>query len=148
MTPSRLAIAFAALLISAPLQAQDKGSLEPRTLPPLAKPDDPATPAKELFGRKTTPSQQKPQVVGFYAKGCLAHCHDIIQAATELGKPVVVDPKGANFTKYRGATLVTPNLSEFAAVAGQIKSDFGGDLRGGLGADFWGKVCKRFAVDV
>jgi len=72
MTASRLAIAFAALLISTPLQAQDKGSLEPRTLPPLAKPDDPATPAKELFGRKTTPSQQKPQVIGFYAKGCLA----------------------------------------------------------------------------
>jgi penicillin-insensitive murein endopeptidase len=72
MTASRLAIAFAALLISAPLQAQDKGSLEPRTLPPLAKPDDPSTPAKDLFGRKTTPSQQKPQVVGFYAKGCLA----------------------------------------------------------------------------
>ena len=72
MTASRLAIALAALFISAPLQAQDRGSLEPRTLPPLAKPDDPATPAKELFGRKTTPSQQKPQVVGFYAKGCLA----------------------------------------------------------------------------
>jgi penicillin-insensitive murein endopeptidase len=72
MIPSRLAIALAALLFSAPLQAQDKGSMEPRTLPPLAKPDDPATPAKELFGRKTTPSQQKPQVVGFYAKGCLA----------------------------------------------------------------------------
>ena len=72
MTPSRLAIAFAALLVSAPLEAQDKGSLEPRSLPPLAKPDDPATPAKELFGRKTTPSQQTPRVVGFYAKGCLA----------------------------------------------------------------------------
>jgi len=72
MTASRLAIALAALLFSAPLQAQDKGSLEPRTLPPLAKPDDPATPAKELFGRKATPSQQKPGVVGFYAKGCLA----------------------------------------------------------------------------
>ena len=72
MIPSRLAIALAALLFSAPLQAQDKGSMGPRTLPPLAKPDDPATPAKELFGRKTTPSQQKPQVVGFYAKGCLA----------------------------------------------------------------------------
>ena len=72
MTPSRLAIALAALLLSAPLQAQDRGSLEPRTLPPLAKPDDPATPAKDLFGRKTTPSQQKPPVVGFYAKGCLA----------------------------------------------------------------------------
>ncbi len=72
MTPSRLAIAIAALLVSAPLHAQDKGSLEPRTLPPLAKPDDPATPAKELFGRATTPSRQAPRVVGFYAKGCLA----------------------------------------------------------------------------
>jgi penicillin-insensitive murein endopeptidase len=72
MTASRLALALAALLVGAPLHAQDKGSLEPRTLPPLAKPDDPATPAKELFGRKTTPSRQKPQVVGFYAKGCLA----------------------------------------------------------------------------
>ena len=72
MTPSRLAIAIAALLVSAPLHAQDKGSLEPRTLPPLAKPDDPATPAKELFGRATTPTRQTPRVVGFYAKGCLA----------------------------------------------------------------------------
>jgi penicillin-insensitive murein endopeptidase len=72
MTASRLAIALAALLVGAPLHAQDKGSLEPRVLPPLAKPDDPSTPAKDLFGRKATPSQQKPQVIGFYAKGCLA----------------------------------------------------------------------------
>jgi len=86
-------------------------------------------------------------ILSDYAKGCLAHCHDIIQAATELGKPVVVDPKGADFGKYRGATLVTPNLSEFAAVAGQIKSDFGGDLRGGLGADFWSEGKTPQEVD-
>lgn len=68
-------------------------------------------------------------ILSDYAKGCLAHCQDIIQAATELGKPVVVDPKGADFGKYRGATLVTPNLSELVAVFGNIKA--------GLEADFW-----------
>ena len=52
--------------------AQDLGTLEPKPLPPLAKPDDPNNPAKELFGRKTAPAKLKPEVVGFYAKGCLA----------------------------------------------------------------------------
>ena len=52
--------------------AQDLGTLEPKPLPPLAKPDDPDNPAKQLFGRKTTPAQLKPEVLGFYAKGCLA----------------------------------------------------------------------------
>src|SRR5262245_22636076 len=36
--------------------AQDKGTLNPQPLPPIAKPDDPATPAKELFGRKSAPA--------------------------------------------------------------------------------------------
>jgi len=52
--------------------AQDKGTLEPHALPPLAHPDDPKTPAKELFGRKTAPTKDEPKVVGFYANGCLA----------------------------------------------------------------------------
>ena len=72
MTPFRLAAALASLLLASPALAQDKGSLAPRSLPPLEKPDDPATPAKELFGRKGTPSHETPKVVGFYAKGCLA----------------------------------------------------------------------------
>ncbi len=66
------ALIVATLLVAAPALAQDKGSLEPRALPALAKPDDPATPAKELFGRKRAPSREAPKVVGFYAKGCLA----------------------------------------------------------------------------
>ncbi len=66
------ALILATLLLAAPALAQDKGSLEPRALPALAKPDDPATPAKELFGRKRAPSREAPKVVGFYAKGCLA----------------------------------------------------------------------------
>src|SRR6476619_842480 len=58
--------------IGAPALAQDKGSLTPRPLPALAKPDDPKTPAKELFGRKTTAAAMKAQTIGFYSKGCLA----------------------------------------------------------------------------
>jgi penicillin-insensitive murein endopeptidase len=52
--------------------AQDKGTLDPQPLPPLAKSDDPKTPAKELFGRKVGPTAARPHVVGFYASGCLA----------------------------------------------------------------------------
>ncbi len=52
--------------------AQDNGTVEPKPLPPLANPDDPSLPAKELFGRKTTPSKGPTEVEGFYAKGCLA----------------------------------------------------------------------------
>jgi penicillin-insensitive murein DD-endopeptidase len=64
-------VAFA-LIAVAPAVAQDAGTLDPQPLPPLANPDDPKVPAKALFGRKTTPAQLKPEVVGFYAKGCLA----------------------------------------------------------------------------
>src|SRR5689334_14225089 len=65
----------AALLLAAigtPASAQDKGSVNPRPLPALAKPDDPKTPAKELFGRKTAAAQMTPRTIGFYSKGCLA----------------------------------------------------------------------------
>src|SRR5689334_12769483 len=65
----------AALLMSAmgtPALAQDKGSLNPRPLPALAKPDDPKTPAKELFGRMANAAHMAPRTIGFYSKGCLA----------------------------------------------------------------------------
>ncbi len=61
-------------LASAPFDAlaQTKGAVDPKPLPPLANPNDPATPAKELFGRKALPTRSAPQVIGFYAKGCIA----------------------------------------------------------------------------
>jgi penicillin-insensitive murein endopeptidase len=55
-----------------PAIAQEKGTLNPATLPPLADPSDPATPAKELFARKAFPAAQEPQAIGFYSRGCLA----------------------------------------------------------------------------
>lgn len=60
------------LLASAPALAQDKGSVDPQPLPPLAHPDDPKTPAKALFGRKTKPVPMEARSIGFYARGCLA----------------------------------------------------------------------------
>ena len=62
----------AALLAAVAALAQDKGTLHPKPLPPLANPNDPHLAAKQLFGRKTKPSNQQPQAIGFYAKGCLA----------------------------------------------------------------------------
>ena len=64
---------FAADMLAAGMAiAQDKGTVDPAPLPPLAKPDDPATPAKELFGRKSLPAKMEARTIGSYAKGCLA----------------------------------------------------------------------------
>jgi penicillin-insensitive murein endopeptidase len=52
--------------------AQTKGTLDPKPLPPLANPDDPATPAKELFGRKTDAAPLAARAIGYYTGGCLA----------------------------------------------------------------------------
>lgn len=64
-------IALAALLLG-PAQAQVRGTVDPKPLPPLANPDNPNNPAKELFGRKATPAPLAARAIGFYAKGCLA----------------------------------------------------------------------------
>ena len=64
---------FAAVLsASAPGHAQDKGSVDPQPLPPLANPNDPKVPAKDLFGRKSTPANLQARAIGFYSKGCLS----------------------------------------------------------------------------
>jgi len=52
--------------------AQDKDTLTPQQPPPLANAEDPATPAKELFGRKTVPALLASRTIGGYSKGCLA----------------------------------------------------------------------------
>jgi penicillin-insensitive murein endopeptidase len=52
--------------------AQDLGTLNPKPLPPLANPDDPKTPARELFGRKAKPAPLAARAIGYYTAGCLA----------------------------------------------------------------------------
>jgi penicillin-insensitive murein endopeptidase len=66
-----LALVLAAAL-GGPASAQDKGTLAPKPLPPLANPDDPSVPAKELFGRRDKPAALPPQAIGGYAHGCVA----------------------------------------------------------------------------
>ena len=58
-----------------------------------------------------------------YGKGGLAHVDRMIPQARSAGKIVLVDPKGDDFEKYRQATILTPNLGEFRAVAGRWRSE-------------------------
>ncbi|MGB5629402.1 MAG: bifunctional D-glycero-beta-D-manno-heptose-7-phosphate kinase/D-glycero-beta-D-manno-heptose 1-phosphate adenylyltransferase HldE, partial [Woeseiaceae bacterium] len=62
-------------------------------------------------------------VLSDYGKGALADVAAMIAACRDAGIPVLVDPKGTDFGKYRGASIITPNQSEFEAVAGKSDSD-------------------------
>ena len=62
-------------------------------------------------------------VLSDYAKGTLTDVTKLIASCKERRVPVLVDPKGLDFGRYRGATLLTPNQSEFRAVAGPWSSE-------------------------
>jgi len=57
-------------------------------------------------------------VLSDYAKGTLERARAFIERARAAGRIVVVDPKGAGFGRYRGASVITPNLREFEALVG------------------------------
>jgi rfaE bifunctional protein kinase chain/domain len=58
-----------------------------------------------------------------YGKGGLAHIVTMIEAARLQGKPVLIDPKGSDYARYRGATVITPNRAELQQVVGTWNSD-------------------------
>jgi D-glycero-beta-D-manno-heptose-7-phosphate kinase len=58
-----------------------------------------------------------------YGKGGLEHIPKMIQLAAAAGKPVLVDPKGSDYERYRGATVITPNRAELAQVVGAWNSE-------------------------
>jgi D-glycero-beta-D-manno-heptose-7-phosphate kinase len=62
-------------------------------------------------------------ILSDYGKGGLKHIERMIESARRADKPVLVDPKGDDYERYRGATLVTPNRGEFREVAGRWKSE-------------------------
>ncbi len=62
-------------------------------------------------------------VLSDYGKGGLAHIARMIERARERGTPVLVDPKGDDYGRYRGATLLTPNRNEFREVAGSWRTE-------------------------
>lgn len=62
-------------------------------------------------------------VLSDYGKGTLNQVQQMIQIARQANLPVLIDPKGTDFERYRGATLLTPNMSEFEAVAGRCQDE-------------------------
>jgi rfaE bifunctional protein kinase chain/domain len=86
------------------------------------------TPAHEtLLAGLARFDEQLPQhdviLLSDYAKGGLTHVTQMISKARAAGKAVLVDPKGDDWERYRGATLITPNRAELREVAGQWKSE-------------------------
>jgi len=64
-------------------------------------------------------------VLSDYGKGVLNQARVLIEMARALGKPVLVDPKTDDFSKYYGASLITPNLKEFTTAAGIFADESG-----------------------
>lgn len=62
-------------------------------------------------------------ILSDYGKGSLNRVADMIDCARRAGKPVLIDPKGDDYEKYAGATLLTPNRSELREVAGSWRSE-------------------------
>jgi len=85
-----------------------------------------------LWNVDTTPLTEKVQaalgdadvvILSDYGKGSLNRVEALIAAARAAGKRVLVDPKGSDFTRYRGASVITPNLTEFEAIVGPCRDD-------------------------
>jgi D-beta-D-heptose 7-phosphate kinase/D-beta-D-heptose 1-phosphate adenosyltransferase len=90
----------------------------------------------ELFSRSL--DDVDAVVLSDYGKGTLAKVEPLIVAARDKGVPVLVDPKGRDFERYSGATVLTPNQAEFEAVVdtGEGEAGFraaGEELRAKLG---------------
>lgn len=62
-------------------------------------------------------------ILSDYGKGALHNIEDFIALANAQNKPVFIDPKGSDFKRYSGATLITPNMSEFELVVGPCKDE-------------------------
>lgn len=61
-------------------------------------------------------------IISDYGKGLISNLKHYISAARAEKKIIIVDPKGTDFRKYKGSTILTPNMSEFEAVVGSCKN--------------------------
>jgi rfaE bifunctional protein kinase chain/domain len=81
------------------------------------------TPKSEVLASQTAtfrallPSHQA-VLFSDYGKGGLAHVSDMIARAVEAGKPILIDPKGSDYSRYQHATVITPNRAELQQVIG------------------------------
>jgi len=62
-------------------------------------------------------------ILSDYAKGSLGDTMQLVSLCRKAGVPVLADPKGTDFTIYKGVTVLTPNLGEFEAVVGKSQND-------------------------
>ena len=62
-------------------------------------------------------------ILSDYGKGGLAHITEMIRSARRAGKRVLVDPKGDDYSRYKGASIITPNLAELREVVGTWKDE-------------------------
>lgn len=81
------------------------------------------TPKSEVLASQTATFREllpSHQAVLFsdYGKGGLAHVSDMIARAAEAGKPILIDPKGSDYSRYQRATVITPNRAELQQVIG------------------------------
>ena len=81
-------------------------------------------PDHEVLGMQTEAfsgllPQQDAILFSDYGKGGLAHIPAMIEAARAANKPVLVDPKGSDYSRYRGASVITPNRAELQDVVGR-----------------------------
>ena len=94
----------------------------------LLRVDFEATPSREILTSKLADyERQLPDIdaviLSDYGKGGLVHVASMISLARAAGRRVLIDPKGEDWAKYHGASLITPNRSEFREVAGRWKTE-------------------------
>ncbi|BCO26563.1 D-beta-D-heptose 7-phosphate kinase [Rhodoferax lithotrophicus] len=86
------------------------------------------TPQSEILATQTAtftellPSHQA-VLFSDYGKGGLAHVSDMIARAQAAGKPILIDPKGSDYSRYQGADVITPNRAELQQVIGSWASE-------------------------
>lgn len=135
----RPAVALMLVAVAAAAAAQDKGTLEPKPLPPLEHPNAPGTPAKQLFGRVKSPTGGHARVEGFYSRGCLA-------GAVALP---ITGPDWQVMRLSRNRNWGTPRLIQFLERLGDNakKGGWNGLLIGDMGQPRGGPMLSGHALD-
>lgn len=94
----------------------------------LLRADFEAIPKHEILASQTERfhelvSQHQSVLFSDYGKGGLAHVKDMIQSAKACHVPILVDPKGSDYSKYKDASVITPNRNELTEVVGEWSSE-------------------------
>lgn len=84
---------------------------------------DESTLARKLEAVRSLLARTQVLILSDYGKGSLAQIEEIVRTARDAGKLVIVDPKGDDYSRYRGVTVLTPNRSELREVVGAWRDE-------------------------